>query len=448
VKIALLGGGGFRVPMVYSALLRCARGLGLDEVTLYDVSEPRLAHIAPVLKGLEEERGERLVFRPTTVLEDALEGADFVFCAIRPGQLEGRVVDERVALDAGLVGQETMGPGGICMALRTVPVMVELAHAVAERAPRAWFVNFTNPAGLVTEAIQEVLGGRAVGICDTPTSLCRRVAAALGRPQEELWFDYFGLNHLGWLRGVHDGERDLLPDLLADDERLESFEEGALFGADWLRTLGMIPNEYLYFLYFASDTVEALRDGGASRGELLLRQQTAFYAGNGHTAAEALAAWRAARRERDRTYFAEARSAAGLPEHEDEPDEVDGYEAEAIAVVQAIAGNEGRVLILDTANRSSLPFLDERAVVEVPSVVGRGGAIPTAVGEVPDHARALIETIKAVERTTIRAALEESSALAVKALALHPLVPSVNVARTIFEQYATRQPDLAGRFRP
>ena len=446
MKIALLGGGGFRVPMVFDALLAHGGSLGLDEVTLYDVSEPRLAHITPVLEGLEQERGERLLFRPTTVLEDALDGADFVFCAIRPGQLEGRVVDERVPLDAGLVGQETMGPGGICMALRTVPVMVELARAAAERAPRAWFVNFTNPAGLVTEAIQDVLGGRAVGICDTPTSLCRRVAAALGRPQEELWFDYFGLNHLGWLRRVLDGDRDLLPDLLADDERLESFEEGRLFGGDWLRSLGMIPNEYLYFLYFASDTVDALRDGGASRGELLLRQQEVFYAGNGTTPQEALDAWRSARRERERTYFAEARSAAGLPDHVDDGHQAGGYEAEAIAVVQAITGNEGRVLILDTANRSSLPFLDERAVVEVPCVVGRAGAIPTAVGAVPEHARALIETIKDVERTTIRAALEGSSELAVKALALHPLVPSVNVARRIFEQYAARHRSLAGRF--
>ena len=446
MKLALLGGGGFRVPMVYGALLTRAGRLGLDEITLYDVSETRLARIAPVLAGLEQELGERLMVRPTTLLDEALEGADFVFCAIRPGRLEGRAVDERVPLEAGVVGQETIGPGGICLALRTVPVVVELAEAVAKQAPGAWFVNFTNPAGLVTEAIREVVGGRALGICDSPRALCRRVAEALGRSPDELWFDYFGLNHLGWLRGVYDGGGDLLPGLLADDELVESFEEGKLFGAEWLRSLGMIPNEYLYFHYFAADTVDALRMGAPSRGEFLLRQQADFYAANGATPEEALAAWRNARRERDRTYFAEVRAAAGLVAPVDSWEDLGGYEAEAIAVVEAIAGNEDRVLILDTANRSSLPFLDESAVVEVPCVVGRAGAIPTAVGDVPAHARALIETIKDVERTTIQAALEGSRALAVRALALHPLVPSVNVARRIFAEYGERHEAIAGRF--
>ena len=446
MKIALLGGGGFRVPRVYGALLTRRQRLGLDELTLYDVDETRLDSIEPVLAGLGQELGEPLPVRSTTVLDEALEGADFVFCAIRPGDLEGRVVDERIPLDEGVVGQETIGPGGICLALRTVPVMRNLAEAVAERAPGAWFVNFTNPAGLVTEAVQDVLGDRAVGICDSPTALCRRVARALGRAPDELWFDYFGLNHLGWLRAVRDGDADLLPGLLADDGLLESFEEGKLFGAEWLRTLGMIPNEYLYFFYFAADTVDALKEGAQSRGEFLLRQQADFYRGNGATPEEALAAWRRVRRERDETYFAEVRAAAGLSEPLDDWEDVGGYEAEAIAVVEAVAGHEQRLLVLDTANRSSLPFLDERAVVEVPCVVGRAGVVPTAVGEVPQHARALIETIKDVERTTIRAALEGSPALAVRALAMHPLVPSVTVARRIFDAYRERHVALAERF--
>src|SRR4029079_15835880 len=123
---------------------------------------------------------------------------------------------------------------------------------------------------------QDSLVGRVVGICDSPAGLFRRVAAALDRRPEDLWFDYFGLNHLGWLRGVHDGERDLLPELRADDERLESFEEGRLFGAEWPRRLVMIPSVYLFFHYFSSDTVGAIRSGLESRGEFLLHQQAGF----------------------------------------------------------------------------------------------------------------------------------------------------------------------------
>ncbi|MDQ2934042.1 MAG: 6-phospho-beta-glucosidase [Chloroflexota bacterium] len=447
MKIAVLGGGGFRVPRVYGALLARSDRLTFDEVTLYDVDERRLRRIAPVLEGLERERGQRLPIRPTLDLDAALDGADFVFCAIRVGQLEGRVIDESVPLQEGVVGQETTGPGGLSFALRTVPVMMDLARAVARRAPEAWFINFTNPAGLVTEALQEVLGGRAIGICDSAMGLCRRVAGALGRSPDELSFDYFGLNHLGWLRAAYDGDRDLLPGLLADDQRLATFEEGELFGGEWLRSLGMIPNEYLYFYYFASDTVAALRSGLESRAAFLLRQQRTFYAAEAASPEDALRAWRATRREREDSYFAEARAAAGLGAAAHEGEDLGGYEGQAMAVVEAIANDQGRMLILDTTNRNALPFLDASAVVEVPCRVDRAGAVPVAVGQVPGHARALIDSVKEVERMTIRASLERSRQLAVKAIALHPLVPSVNVARRIFDAYAARQPELRD-FRP
>ncbi len=445
MKVAILGGGGFRVPLVYGALLARTERLGLEHVSLYDVDALRLAQIAPVLEGLERESGSRLGFTSTTQLEDALDGADFVFCAIRVGNLEGRVVDERVPLDEGVVGQETTGPGGLCFALRTVPVMVELARRVADCAPEAWFVNFTNPAGLVTEAIRRELGDRAIGICDSPSGLCRRVAAALDRDPKGLWFDYFGLNHLGWLRSVHDGTHDLLPGLLRDDDRLATFEEGRLFGGEWLRELGMIPNEYLFFYYFASDAVGAFRSGLESRGEYLLHQQGAFYTANGRSPEGALDAWRRSRREREETYFAEAHAALGTAREENWED-VGGYEGEALAAVEAIALNRRRVQILNTANRSSLPFLDADAVVEVPCVVGASGAHPLAVGDVPGHARALVESVKEVERLTIEAALTRSRSLALKALALHPLVPSVNVARRILDAYSSRQAELAELF--
>lgn len=431
MKLALIGGGGFRVPLVYDALLR---GRAFDEIVLHDVDPERLDRIAPVLDGQAAEHGHRLPFRATTDLDDALEGADFVFSAIRVGGLEGRAVDEAVPLGHGVLGQETTGPGGICFALRTIPAMLGLAERIARRAPRAWLVNFTNPAGMVTEAVRPVLGDRAIGICDSPSALCRRVAAALGRPPEALWFDYFGLNHLGWLKGVHDGAEDLLPGLLADGGELE---EARRFGIEWLRSLGMVPNEYLAYFYLTAETVDGM--GRRPRGAYLLEQQAAFYAARPATPAEALAQWRAVKDERDRTYMAEA--GAG---HEPDPD--GGYEGEALAVVEAIRTGSGAVRIVNVANRSALPFLDADAVVEVPCAVGAAGPRPLAVGPVPDHARGLIETIKAVERATIEAAVTGSTALAVKALALHPLVPSVAAAREIFADYRARLPVLEERF--
>jgi 6-phospho-beta-glucosidase len=445
MKLTIVGGGGFRVPLIYGALLERAARLGVDELVLHDVDAARLERIAAVLDGLAAERGGRVPFRWTTELADAVEGADYVLCAIRVGRLEGRVVDESVPLGLGVLGQETTGPGGICFALRTIPAMVALAQTMAERAPHAWLINFTNPAGMVTEAVQQVLGDRAIGICDSPSGLCRRVARALGRDPGELWFDYLGLNHLGWLRGVRDRDGELLGGLLDDDGRLASFEEGRLFGGDWLRALGMIPNEYLYYFYYAADTVNAIRESPASRGAFLLEQQRRFYAGRDESPAAALEAWRATRHDRERTYMAEARRAAG-DGGEHASDQNAGYEAEAMAVLEAMALDTRAVLILNTANRTSLPFLDRRAVVEVPAVVGRAGPVPLAAGEPPAHARALIELMKDVERTTIDAALTGSPALAVKALALHPLVPSVNVAREIFDGYRARLPELEEAF--
>jgi 6-phospho-beta-glucosidase len=204
----------------------------------------------------------------------------------------------------------------------------------------------------------------------------------------------------------------------------------------------MLPNEYLYFYYFASDTVAALRNGVESRATFLLRQQGAFYATERDEPETALAAWRATRHERDETYFNEARTAAGVAPLAPDLGTNEGYEGMAIAVMEAIARDERRLLILNTPNRSALPFLDAAAVVEVPCLVGRSGVVPLAVGPVPNQARLLIETMKEVERLTIRAARERSRRIAVEALALHPLVPSVSTARRIFDGYATRHPEL------
>ncbi len=403
MRLVILGGGGFRVPLVHEALDE-----HITELVLHDVDAHRLDAIRRVLRG-----GPPVT--ATTDLDEALRGADFVFSAIRVGGLAGRAIDEEVAHAHGVLGQETVGAGGIAYGLRTVPVADGIARRVAELAPRAWVVNFTNPAGLITEVMARHLGERVIGICDSPLGLCRRVAKALD--VEDPTFDYAGLNHLGWLQGVHLGAEDLLPTLLADEAALLSFEEGRLFGTEWLRALGVIPNEYLHYYY---STREALGD---NRGAFLLGQQQRFYDGD--------VDWETTRLEREATYMA----------HERDRDTLDGggYEHVAMALMRAIADNETATLILNVPNGSTLSTLDDSAVVEVPCEVDATGARPLPVSPLPDHAAGLVTSVKAVDRLV----MEGTRSAALKAFALHPLVDSVATAKSLLDTYARRHPELA-----
>lgn len=453
MKLTVLGGGGFRVPLVYSALLRDQGSPRVEMVSLYDTSAARLAVIEAVLVQLAREaEGSTDAPKPprvdaTTDLDRALDGADFIFAAVRVGGLRGRVHDERVALDLGVLGQETTGPGGIAYGLRTIPVMLRIAERVRAVVPRAFFINFTNPAGMITEALQPILGDRVVGICDTPGALVRRATTALGLDLARTQVDYVGLNHLGWLRRlVHDG-RDRLPDLLADEHALAGLEEGTVFGPSWLRALGAIPNEYLYYYYFNREAVRSISEQPSTRGEFLLRQQSDFYATVEREPDRALELWRRAMAERRALYMAEAKG----KRHDDVPDpelpesEVgeEGYEGVALAVMAAIARNERSTMILNVRNGGALPGLDPDAVVEVPSLVDASGAHPLAASPPEPSQLGLMQQVKTVERLTIEAAMTGSFDAAVKAFALHPLVDSVSVARDLVRGYVDAHPHVA-----
>ncbi|MCI4085835.1 MULTISPECIES: 6-phospho-beta-glucosidase [Streptomyces] len=448
MRLTILGGGGFRVPLVYGALLGDHAEGRVSHVTLYDEDPDRLAAMTRVLADLAAAAAvpDAPAVTATRDLEEALRGADFVFSAIRVGGLEGRAADERVALAEGVLGQETVGAGGVAYGLRTVPVARAIARMIARVAPEAWVINFTNPAGLVTEAMAEELGDRVIGICDSPVGLGRRIARLLGARPEEAWIDYVGLNHLGWVRGLRIGGRDELPRLLADTKALESFEEGRLFGAEWLRSLGAIPNEYLHYYYFNRDTVRAYQEAGQTRGAFLRDQQRGFYAEAGRAglpAGAALAAWDRTRAEREATYMAENREAAGVGERDESDLESGGYEKVALALMRAIARDERATLILNVRNGSTLSVLDAGAVIEVPCLVDANGAHPMGVEQLPLHAVGLVTAVKAVEREILAAAASGSRADAVKAFALHPLVDSVAVARRLVDGYAQAHPGLA-----
>ena len=434
MRLTIVGGGGFRVPLVHAALL--ADDL-IDELVLLDTDAARLAVIDWVLTA-QAGPDARLRHRTSTDPATALEGADFVFSALRAGGVSGRVRDEQIAASHGVIGQETVGAGGIAYALRSIPASLRLARVVAGVAPEAWFINFTNPAGMVTEALASV-HPRVIGICDSPIALARRAMLAGGLDPAHTALDYVGLNHLGWLTGLRSNGVDHLPALIADRHALASFEEGRLFGPDLIADLGALPNEYLHWFYFRR---EALAANTAGRGAFLAAQQNRFYSDCRSEPAAALAAWQATRLEREQTYGAANRAAAGGFERAEADLTSGGYEGVALAIMRAVARDEPAMLILNTPNAGRLAELPDDAVIEAPCVVDGRGIRPSPLGPLPAYARGLVTTVKQVERWTIEAATTGSARAARLALTHHPLVDSARVAAALLSDYRAAFPEL------
>lgn len=427
MKLAVIGGGGFRAPLLVKALADSP-----FEVHLYDDDPERLSVIRSVIVGLGLPQP-----RFHNDLAETLEDSDFVFTAIRVGGPEGRKLDEEIAARHGFLGQETVGLGGMAYALRTIPVARDIARAIAEHAPAAWTINFTNPAGVVTQAMQEVLGERVIGICDTPISLVQRVAGAA--PIDAI--DYVGLNHLGWLRSVTSGGRDLVQDLLADDDALAALDEAQVFGPEILRSIGALPNEYLFYYWFTREAITRIsaRDG---RGAYLAAQQGDFYRAALATPERAHELWLDTLADREQTYGAEAREDA-TSRRSPEEYEAGGYQEVALTLMTALAGGTPALTISNVRNGQAIPQLPEDAVVEIPCLADGEGLHPLSVAPLSAEFAGLMVQVKGSDELLLAATAERDPELAVRALAAHPLIDSLNAARAALDDYCAEVPAIA-----
>ncbi|MDO5082116.1 MAG: 6-phospho-beta-glucosidase [Arachnia propionica] len=458
MRLTLLGGGGFRVPLLFRTLLADRSDRRVTELRLWDTDPTRVHTVNRILHAMAEGHPTAPDVIVADSLEEAVRGSDFVFSAIRVGGTSGRAAEEEIAHCCGVLGQETTGFGGLDYALRGIPTALEIARTVATVAPRAHLINFTNPAGIITEVSSRVLGDRVIGICDSPIGLARRVLGTLEGAglapvgsardviagDDRLRMDYVGLNHLGWLQHLEVEGVDVLPRLLERPDLLESFEEGRLFGAAWLQWLGSIPNEYLHYYYFARETRLADEQLEATRGIFLARQQAEFY----RQAADldgpaAFALWEATRLRREETYMASNRLAAGGLTRDEEDLASGGYDRVALAVMKALAFDEATDLIVNFRNGSRLPMLPADTVIEAPCRIDASGVTPLPVSPLPDHAIGLVQSVKFAERTIIQASLNGSRDDAVAALALHPLIDGVGVARRLLDEATARFPELS-----
>ena len=446
-KVAILGGGGIRTPLVIHGIVEAQERLGAVEVALYDIDRERAGLMAALGREAARQLGREARITTPARIEEAVEGAGFVIHSIRVGGMAARARDERLAIEHGIAGQETTGLGGFAKALRTVPALLEHARVIERHAPGAWFISFTNPAGLMAEALHAHTRLRAIGICDTPSEMFHRIAGALGERVEDVRCDYFGLNHLGWVRRVTVRGEDLLPRLLDDDAALRSLYHADLFAPGMIRALGMLPSEYLFFYYCQQRALANQRAAGASRGEEIERLNAGLFAALGEAIragrdAEALERYRDYLRRRSGSYMkleAEAGSAlaAGVEQPEDPFHAATGYHRIAIDVMTALVSDQPSRIVLNVPNGGAIGGLGPEDVVEVPCLIDRHGPQPIAAGSLPGSVAGLVQAVKEYERLTIRAAVENSPSLARLALLAYPLVgqwePADRLVTALFE---------------
>src|SRR4030042_4724674 len=259
MKIAIIGAAGLRTPLILRSIHARQERLGIHELALMDIDGGRLELIGALTQSIEESPD--LLFRilRTTDPAIALKNADYVITTFRVGGIESRIIDERVPLKHGILGQETTGPGGFAMGLRSIPVILDYVELMKAVCPNAWLINFANPSGMLTEAVIRQAGwNRIVGICDGPASMGIAIAALMNVNPNDFYLDYFGLNHLGWIKRIIYKNRDYLPDFLAMIKAVGNIP-GFPFDPEMIFIFGMIPNEYLYYYYHADQAVKNIR---------------------------------------------------------------------------------------------------------------------------------------------------------------------------------------------
>jgi 6-phospho-beta-glucosidase len=403
LRIAVVGAGSTYTPELVDGFARRADRLPVDELVLLDPDLERLGPVAGLTRRMIEraETGTRL-----TVTDDqsaALDGADFVIVQLRIGGQAARHVDETLPHRFGVLGQETTGPGGFAKALRTVPVVLDLADETARRAaPGAWIVDFTNPVGIVTQALLDA-GARAIGLCNVAIGLQRRLAAHYGVEHDRVELEHVGLNHLTWERAVRVDGEDRLPDLLEREGAWLADEMG--MPVELMRDLGAIPSYYLRYFY--------------QRDEVLAKQR------QGRSRAEEVA-------DIEQGLLELYRDPA--LDHKPELLEQRGgafYSEAAAQLIASLHLGQGDVQVVNVRNDGALPDLPASAVVEIPARIDATGATPLPLAPLAPELRGLVQAVKAYEELAVEAAITGDRNVAVKALLAHPLVGRYGLARDL-----------------
>ena len=414
MKLAVIGGGSTYTPEVIDGLVRLRAQLPVDDLCLHDTNEQRLETVAGLARRMLTRAGHPARVVTTSDLDEATEGADAVLVQIRVGGQAARRTDESVPLACACLGQETTGFGGLAKALRTVPVVLEIAETARRRAPDAWIVDFTNPVGIVTKGLLDA-GHRAVGLCSAAMVFQRHFAKILDVAPERIELDHLGLNHLTWEVGVRLDGADALPTLLSD-EHAERVARATGLSAPLVQRLGTVPSYYLHYFY-EHDAVVAEQRQTKSRAEVVSEIEAELL----HLYADETLD--------EKPELLKQRGGAG-------------YSEAAVELIASLLGSagEGRHVI-NLRNDGALPFLADDAVVEVPALVAPGGVRPVPLPELTGLERGLVAHISAYEDLALQAALHGGRERVFRALLAHPLVGQAALADDLTDRMLAANKD-------
>ncbi|MFD0712517.1 6-phospho-beta-glucosidase [Paenibacillus sp. GCM10027626] len=415
LKIAVIGGGSSYTPEIVEGLILRYNQMPVRELWLADIEAGlhKLEIVGGLAKRMVEKSGLPIEVHLTLDRRKAIEGADFVSTQMRVGLLEARKWDEHIPNKYGVIGQETTGPGGMMKALRTIPVLLDICKDIEELAPDAWLLNFTNPAGMVTEAVARFSKVKSIGLCNAPIGLHKWLSQKYETDINHLYTEFVGLNHLHWVTRVEVDGVNKLAELLDKREEYSGKNVPASeWDLDFLRALDGLPSYYLKYFYMTDvmleEQLEAMKSGG-TRAEVVKQVEDELF---------------------------DLYKDPNLQEKPKQLEQRGGayYSEAAVNLMDSLYNDKRDIQTLNVPNGRILDFLPEDAVIEVNCVVTGQGPIALPVAHVPEHVRGLIHAVKTYERLTIEAAITGDRSIALQAMVSHPLVPSVNTGKALLDE--------------
>lgn len=415
LTVAVIGGGSSYTPEIVEGFINKYAEMPIHKLWLVDIEEGRhkLEIVGALAKRMVEKAGLPIEVELTLDRRQAIAGADFVTTQMRVGLLEARRRDEHIPISHGVIGQETTGPGGMLKALRTIPVILDICRDIEELAPNAWMLNFTNPAGIVTEAVQKHSRVKTVGLCNSPINFQKFLAKQYGVSEREVLPEFVGINHLHWITAAYVNGEDKLKEMISGGKDYSATNVTAFdWDVDFLKSLDALPTYYLRYFYM-TDTMlaemKASQEKNGTRADVVSRVESELF---------------------------ELYKDVNLTEKPKQLEQRGGayYSEAAVNLMHALYTDKRDIQTLNVRNGGIFPFLPEDASIEVNCVVTAQGPIPLPPQRVPEPIKGLLHAVKTYESLTIEAAVQGDRGIALQAMVHHPLVPSVAVAKLLLDE--------------